>query len=180
MTIRFKSGAVYSENWRDHIVICEKATLFDLKALVTLRMEYIAEDDGPIPEETYKRIKSELPAYFQNHLDKDFLVYVCRDQKEIAGCCFLYISVKPANPAFPRGKTGTVLNVYTRPMYRKKGIAGKLLKMMLKEAEEMGLDFVELKATESGYPLYKSIGFEDAVSKYHPMKFVFDSGAIPR
>ena len=161
-------------------MIFEKATSLDLEALVILRMEYITEDDGPIPEETYKRIKNELPAYFQNHLEKDLLAYICRCGEEIAGCCFLYISEKPANPSFPRGKTGTVLNVYTKPMYRKKGIAGQLLKMMLKEAEKIGLDFVELKATDSGYPLYKSIGFEDAVSKYHPMKYVFDSGAIPR
>ena len=59
-------------------MIYEKATSLDLEALVILRMEYITEDDGPIPEETYKRIKNELPAYFQNHLEKDLLAYVCR------------------------------------------------------------------------------------------------------
>ncbi|MGM9604577.1 MAG: hypothetical protein ACI3XG_05890 [Faecousia sp.] len=45
---------------------------------------------------------------------------------------------------------------------------------------EMGLDFVELKATDSGYSLYKNIGFEDVVSKYQPMKFVIASGSITR
>ena len=30
---------------------------------------------------------------------------------------------------------------------------------------------VELKATEDGYSLYKSIGFRDFVSKYHQMEW---------
>ena len=37
----------------------------------------------------------------------------------------------------------------------------------------MKLDFVELKATEDGYGLYKAVGFIDSVSKYHNMRFVF-------
>lgn len=44
--------------------------------------------------------------------------------------------------------------------------------MLLFESEKIGLDFVELKATDSGYNLYKSIGFEDVISKYHNMKYI--------
>lgn len=66
------------------------------------------------------------------------------------------------------------MNVYTKSEYRRQGLAGKLLKMMLADSEKMGLDFVELKATDSGYNLYKSIGFEDSVSKYHNMKIVIN------
>ena len=45
--------------------------------------------------------------------------------------------------------------------------------MMISEAEKLELDFIELKATNAGYNLYKSLGFKDAVSKYHNMKYVF-------
>ena len=65
------------------------------------------------------------------------------------------------------------MNVYTKPEYRKKGLAGKLIGMLLNEAENLELDFVELKATDSGYNLYKSIGFDDVKSKYHNMKYIF-------
>lgn len=46
--------------------------------------------------------------------------------------------------------------------------------MLIAKSEELGLDFVELKATDSGYSLYKSIGFKDTISKYHNMKYVID------
>ena len=85
---------------------------------------------------------------------------------------------KAFNPSFINGKTGTVLNVYTKPEFRKKGIAGELIKMLLAESRNRHLDYVELKATESGYSLYRSLGFEDAVSKYHSMKYIIDDRNI--
>lgn len=39
----------------------------------------------------------------------------------------------------------------------------------------MGLCVVELKVTEDGYLLYKSIGFADSVSKYHQMEWYNES-----
>ena len=66
------------------------------------------------------------------------------------------------------------MNVYTKPEFRRKGIAGELIKLLLRESEINNLDYVELKATDSGYNLYKSLGFEDVVSKYHNMKYVID------
>ncbi len=144
----------------------------DIASLVFMRMAYLAEDYGDLPEEKRAEIARKLPDYFQRHLNVDLFAFVCTQEAEIVSCCFLYVSEKPANPTFPNEKTGTVLNVYTKPEYRRKGIAGSLLKTLLSQSEKMGLDFVELKATDAGYPLYRSLGFEDAVSKYHNMKYV--------
>lgn len=153
----------------------EKANINDISALVELRIKYLIEDYGKLSEDRLTIIVNNLWAYFQEHLNKDLFVFVCRDADRIVSCCFLCVSDKPSSPTFINGKTGTILNVYTTPEYRKKGIARTLLKMLLAESEKIGLDFVELKATDSGYNLYKSIGFEDVVSKYHNMKYVVDS-----
>lgn len=152
-----------------------KANLNDLSSLINLRIAYLLEDYGELPENQIKQITDNLSSYFEKHLNNDLLVFVCRDVDKIVSCCFLCITEKPSNPSFINGRTGTILNVYTLPKYRRKGIAGKLIKMLLDEAETSKLDFVELKATDSGYSLYKSLGFEDVLSKYHNMKFVFDS-----
>lgn len=52
-------------------------------------------------------------------------------------CCFLLITEKPANPSFVSGRTGTVLNVYTKPEYRRLGIARSLMRELLAEAEKL-------------------------------------------
>ena len=82
------------------------------------------------------------------------------------------MSEKPANVVFQTGRTGFVLNVYTKPDYRKQGIAKKLMKMLLSDAERFKLDFVELKASKDGYNLYKSIGFKGVFSEYREMKYI--------
>ena len=62
------------------------------------------------------------------------------------------------------------MNVYTKPEYRKKGYAKKLMNMMLEDAKAENVSIIELKATEDGYFLYRSVGFEDVVAKYHNMR----------
>lgn len=155
-------------------MVFEKTSIDDLDSLVKLRIEYLIEDYGDISKDQLTQISEKLPCYYRKHLNNDLFVYVCRDDDDIVSCCFLYIAEKPSNPTFINGKIGTVLNVYTKPEYRRKGLAGNLLKLLLSDSEKMELDYVELKATDSGYNLYKSIGFEDVISKYHNMKFVLN------
>ena len=51
-------------------------------------------------------------------------------------------------------------------------VAKKLMTMMLEDSKAEGVSVIELKATEDGYLLYKSVAFEDVVAKYHNMKIV--------
>ena len=153
------------------MMIYDKATEKDILSLVELRLAYLREDYGELSDEQVSMITDQLHRYYPEHLNKDLFVYICRDDDQIISCCFLCVSEKPANPSFISGKTGTVLNVYTKPEYRRKGIAGKCLTMLLEEAKALGLDYVELKATEDGYHLYKSLGFQDDISHYHQMKY---------
>lgn len=154
-------------------MIFEKATVQDISTLTELRIAYLQEDLGQIVDADLELISSSLPSYFEKHLNKDLIVYVARDEMDIVSCAFLLIVEKPMSPSFITGKTGTVLNVYTKPEYRKKGYAKKLMIMMLEDANAEGVSIIELKATEDGYSLYKSVGFEDVVDKYHNMKIVF-------
>lgn len=50
----------------------------------------------------------------------------------------------------------------------------ELVELRLADAGKLGLSVVELKATEDGYHLYQSVGFEDVVSKYHGMRFLVE------
>lgn len=152
-------------------IIFAKAELCDMQDLVQLRLDYLQEDYGTLSVQQIDKIKEQLPSYFAEHLNRDLFVYTARKTGIIA-CCFLFVTEKPANPGFMNGKVGTLLNVYTKPEYRRKGIAGKLMERLLADAKAMGLDFVELKATEDGYYLYKTMGFEEISTKYRNMKLV--------
>ena len=149
----------------------EKATIDDIKELTALRIAYLQEDGGDMDQEVLCTIEADLPNYFAGHLNNDITAYVARTEEKTVSCAFLLVIEKPMSPAFITGKTGIVLNVYTRPEHRHKGYANCLMNMLLNDASNMNLIFVELKATEDGYGLYKSLGFEDEKSKYHSMRW---------
>lgn len=152
-------------------MVIEKATIQDIEQLTELRVAYLMEDHGKLDERELTIIKRELPDYFIKNLNNNIFSYIVRIEQEIVACAFLLVVEKPMSPAFINGKTGTVLNVYTKPKYRQNGYAKKIMNMLLVDAVKLELCVVELKATEDGYPLYQSIGFKDVVSKYHQMEW---------
>ena len=76
------------------------------------------------------------------------------------------------NPNFPKGRVGTVLNVFTESSHRRQGIATALMELLISDSKTLELDYIELKATKDGYPLYKKLGFEAEKSEYTPMKLM--------
>lgn len=145
----------------------------DIDELVRVRIEYINEDFEDISEEKMQQIKKTLPDYFKKHLGNDLFVFAAEDDGRIISSAMLVIIEKPANPVFVSGKTGNVLNVYTEKAYRRKGIATVVMNNLIDYSKKLELDFLDLKATESGYPLYKKLGFEEQISTYTAMKFIF-------
>ena len=51
------------------------------------------------------------------------------------------------------------MNMYTRPDYRRRGIARRVLELLTAEAEMRQIDAVMLEATAAGRPLYEAFGF---------------------
>ena len=148
----------------------ERARASDTDALVRLRLAYLREDNGVLSAEDADAVRQGLPGYFRAHLEKDLLVFVAREEGEIVSCAFLLLVEKPMSPAFINGKTGIVLNVYTQPAFRHRGYAKEVMARLIEEARAQGLYVLELKATEEGYPLYRSVGFAEDESKYRPMR----------
>ena len=149
----------------------EKAGINDIDALVKMRLDYLHEDNGSLTDCDIAVIRKNLPDYFREHMDKDLFVYVIREKQAIVACAFLLTIAKPMSPSFINGKTGIVLNVFTCQPYRRRGYAKQIMEVLLEEAKRLELSVVELKSTEDGYPLYRSVGFVDGGSRYHMMKW---------
>ncbi|MDO4460057.1 MAG: GNAT family N-acetyltransferase, partial [Clostridia bacterium] len=99
------------------------------------------------------------------------IAFVAEDSDRIISTVFLHIVEMPPSPKFPNGLTGEVLNVYTKPEYRGRGICTKLMNMLLDSAKEHKLCRVDLSATEAGYPVYKKIGFKEKDNTYIEMRY---------
>lgn len=149
-----------------------RATIHDIDGLVKIRLEYLNEDTKGLTKEQTDKLIKVLPCYYKEHLDNDFTAYIAKEKDEIVSSVFLVILEKPANPNFLTGKIGNILNVFTKPEYRRKGLAGKLLDMAIEDATLKDVSYIELMATQDGYPLYKKKRFIEAKSKCTPMQFI--------
>ena len=152
-------------------MIIRKATNIDLDELIKIRIAYLKEDYGNISSKQISDLKKQLSEYYINHIERDMIAYIAEEDNGIISSAFLVIIEKPSNPTFMFGKIGNILNVYTKPQYRKQGIAGQLLKLVINESKEMNLAYLELKSTKVGFDLYKELGFVEEHSSYIPMKF---------
>ena len=151
-----------------------QASLNDVEDLVRLRIGYLTADFGTLDTAQEEALWRELPAYFELHLDYDLLAFVARDEDSgrIVCCAWLLLVTKPPSPRFPHGQTGTLFNVYTVPEHRRRGLARQVMLRLLDAARALKLDVVELHATEDGYPLYRSLGFEDDSSTHVAMRMM--------
>jgi GNAT superfamily N-acetyltransferase len=61
--------------------------------------------------------------------------------------------------AVRHGEQGLVLNVYTEPGWRRRGLAERLMRALLAWADARGLSSVVLHASDEGRPLYERLGF---------------------
>lgn len=58
-------------------------------------------------------------------------------------------------------RRGSIVNVYTHPDHRRKGLARQMVDRLIEIAREQGLLMLVLHASDTGRPLYESMGFHE-------------------
>ena len=137
----------------------EMASLNDLDELVNLRLDYILDDFGTEVEKEVDTYRSNIEVHFKNNLGNNLIGFIAKTNGKIIATAYLLIIEKIPNPYVKNGLCGEILSVYTNPEYRNRGIAHQLLLNLIDYAKERKLSKIDLKATTSGYNLYKKIGF---------------------
>ena len=132
----------------------------DIEALMSSRLEMLKVVNG-LPEDYVftDQIINESRDYF---LNGDHLTVLATDGDEVVGCASMsFIRIMPTF-GHPTGKRAHLMNVYTRSEYRRRGIARRMVELLIDESWKAGATEISLDATELGRPLYESLGFTDS------------------
>jgi len=70
------------------------------------------------------------------------------------------LSSWPASPFDPLTRRAVILNVYTEPEFRRRGLALQIMHTILDWLKAEGFRSVVLHASDAGRPLYESLGFQ--------------------
>lgn len=138
----------------------KKAGIDDLEILMKLRIEVLraaiklndSVDMSEVYDESYK--------YYKNCFNNDeHVAYIVYDNDKVAGCGGVsFFKVMPTYHNIS-GEKAYIMNMYTRPEYRRKGIAIKTLDLLVSEAKKRNISAISLEATDMGRPLYVKYGF---------------------
>lgn len=118
-----------------------------LRIVNDLPADYIFDDELVVSSRRY-------------FLEGDQTTVVAVDDGRCVACASMsYIEIMPTF-SHPSGKRAHLMNVYTEEHYRRRGIAKHLVNMLIGDARAHGATEISLDATESGRPLYESMGFK--------------------
>ena len=138
----------------------KRATLADLDILVETRVEVLRAANRLDASADMTQVERETRAYYRSALaDGTHTAYLVFDGDLFVGAGGVsYYSVMPTYHN-PTGQKAYIMNMYTRPAYRRQGIARRTLDLLMRDSKSRGVRAISLEATEMGRPLYEAYGF---------------------
>ena len=138
----------------------KKATIDDLELLTDTRITVLRAANKLSDNVDMSVVKEESYRYYRDALNNDtHVAYLVFDGNDFVGAGG--ISFFKVMPTFhnPTGQKAYIMNMYTKPEYRRNGIAYKTLDLLVEEANRKGIFAISLEATDMGRPLYERYGF---------------------
>ena len=140
-----------------------RANIDDVEFLIDFRIRCLNElYDHPEDDET-EILRKALRKYFSETIpSNNFIAWLVEHRGKIIGTSGMVVWQIPARyGGLESGKLGYILNLYTTPEARRKGICTRLLDELIKEAESLGLKYLHLHASEDGINIYRKAGFTE-------------------
>ncbi len=141
-------------------LIYKKATVEDIDLLTETRVEVLRAANKLSADTNMDEVRKQSYDYYKNALcDGTHIAYLVFAENQIVGTggvSFFRVMPTYHNPS---GKKAYIMNMYTKPQYRRKGIAYKTLDKLVKDTKSKGVTAISLEATDVGRPLYEKYGF---------------------
>jgi GNAT superfamily N-acetyltransferase len=140
-----------------------RAAADDIEALVRLRVAMMAETGGhgggaespgaaALAEANRTYMREAVPS-------GDFVAYVAEADGVIIATSGVTLYRTAPNSGNLSGVQAYILNMYTLPDWRGKGLASALVERLLEHARDAGAPRVALRATDAGRRVYERFGF---------------------
>jgi ribosomal protein S18 acetylase RimI-like enzyme len=134
----------------------------DIELLTTYRLAYLTELQGDRPAEYKERLKSELNTYFKEAVAQGrcFALMAVEDNTIVS---FGAMVIKSIPGDFNKSSylEGDILNMYTIPQARRRGISAMILEHLIEEARSRGISKISLHTSKDGERLYRKYNFSE-------------------
>ncbi len=132
----------------------------DVALLVELRKTVLIDANKLPRGADLSGMDEALAAYFSDETKHATFLALCGD--EVVGVGSADYHTEMPTCANPTGKCAFLMNIYTAPAHRRKGIAARIVQSLIEDAKARGVGSILLEATREGAPLYRKLGFVEA------------------
>ena len=138
-----------------------RVNIDDIGLLIEYRIRFLNEFCNNPEEDKSEMMIKELQDYFYEAISSnDFIAWLAEYNGKIIGTGGMVVWQIPARfGGLESGKRGYILNMYTIPDARRKGISTRLLYELINEAKSLGLTDLHLRASENRINIYRNVGF---------------------
>ncbi len=145
-------------NNRDYVI--RRATVADA-AVIGHHRAGMFRDMGLIADDEVAALRAASCTYLLAALaDGTYSGWVAEVQGDVVAGGGAMIRCLMPRPGYPHGdEEAYVLNVYTEPEHRRRGLARRLMQEILAWCHARGMTRIALHASDDGRPLYESLGF---------------------
>jgi len=141
-------------------ITIREASLSDIAEIVRLR-RCMYEDMNYKDADALRAMSSDTAGFLSKAIpDGTFRAWLAHDSNRVIAGGAVIITPWPSHPYDLECRRATILNVYTDPNYRRRGIARQLMQIMIDWCKHEGFARVTLHASNDGRHLYETLGFE--------------------
>lgn len=131
-----------------------------MELLLEWRMEVLREVFSIPQNQSTDGLREENRRYYERSLASEgHIACFAWVEDAIAGCggiCFYQEMPSPDNAT---GECAYLMNIYTRPQFRKQGVGEAIIRWLAAQAIQRGITKIYLETSQAGRPLYQKIGF---------------------
>ncbi len=139
-------------------ILYRAATVEDIPVIRDFRITQLSRGGTvDVPD-----ITAELNGFFEERFRTDSIhqIFACKGDEIIATGAVLFYAYPPSH-VNRSGMIAYISNMFTKPEYRKQGIASHILELLEAEARRRGVLQAKLGATPMGKSIYVHAGYTD-------------------
>ncbi len=137
-----------------------RAAVHDMDMLTQTRIRVLRAANRLSDDVDLSEVERQSRAYYRWALQADMhIAYLVFDGERFVGSGGVsFFRVLPTCH-IPSGEKAYIMNMYTVPEYRRRGIARHVLDLLVRDSCRRGITAIMLEATAAGRPLYEKYGF---------------------
>jgi len=143
-------------------ITIREGTIADIPVIVHHRRR-MCEDMGYSDDNALSAMVTATAEYLKTAIPEgSFRSWLACDGNRVVAGGAVVVSPWPAHAYERECRRVTILNIYTEPEYRRRGIARRIMETIIAWCKQQGFARVSLHASDEGRRLYEKLGFEES------------------